>query len=142
MLNRVLTSVDLPRPDSPVVPTLETLASPKCKVTIPLTDNHHVEVEALANALAVPLVGKVGETDVTSELATDDVAEVARRGSCYASQMNTPMRAGGSHCDIPEGAEAMAGLEGAGEAAGEAAEAASEAANHKQCQQGSQLSVC
>lgn len=40
------------------------------------TDNHDVEVESLADTLAVPLVGQVGETDITSELAADHVLHV------------------------------------------------------------------
>lgn len=40
------------------------------------TNNHHIEVETLADTLAVPLVGQVGETDVASQLAADDVLHV------------------------------------------------------------------
>lgn len=41
------------------------------------TDNHDIEVEALADTLAVPLVGQVGETDVASELSANNVSHVA-----------------------------------------------------------------
>jgi len=50
-----------------------------------LTDDHHIEVEALADALAVPLVGQVGEADIACELAADDVLIVGAAsllGSC------------------------------------------------------------
>lgn len=40
------------------------------------TDNHDIEVESLADALAVPLVGQVGETDVAGELAAHHVLHV------------------------------------------------------------------
>ena len=48
-----------------------------------LTDDHDIEVEALADALAVPLVGQVGETDVAGQLPTNDVPVVAQSwGGC------------------------------------------------------------
>lgn len=37
------------------------------------TNDHDVEVETLADALSVPLVGKVGESNVTSQFATNDI---------------------------------------------------------------------
>jgi hypothetical protein len=45
----------------------------------PLTNNHNVEVETLAHTLAVPLVGEVGKSNVTSQLAAHDVLSL--RGS-------------------------------------------------------------
>jgi len=47
-----------------------------------LTNDHNVEVEALAHTLAMPLVGQVGETNVASKLPADDVPHVARRLGC------------------------------------------------------------
>jgi hypothetical protein len=41
-----------------------------------LTNNHDVEVETLADTLAVPLVGQIGETHVAGQLPTDDIAHV------------------------------------------------------------------
>lgn len=38
-----------------------------------LTNNHNVEVEALANTLTVPLVGKVGKANVARQLSADNV---------------------------------------------------------------------
>lgn len=46
------------------------------------TDYHDVEVEALANTLAVPLVGQIGKADVASQLPTNDIAHVTGCGSC------------------------------------------------------------
>ena len=40
------------------------------------TDNHDVEVKSLADTLAVPLVGQVGETDIAGQLAADHVLHV------------------------------------------------------------------
>ena len=42
-----------------------------------LTNDHDVEVEALADALAVPLVGQIGETDVAGQFPSHNVAHVA-----------------------------------------------------------------
>ena len=44
-----------------------------------LTDNHHVEVEALAHTLSVPLVGKVGEANIAGQLSADNVPVVNNR---------------------------------------------------------------
>jgi hypothetical protein len=41
------------------------------------TNDHDVEVEPLADTLAVPLVGKVGKTNVASQLSANDVSHVA-----------------------------------------------------------------
>jgi hypothetical protein len=41
------------------------------------TNDHDVEVEALADALAVPLVGQVGEADVARQFPSHNVAHVA-----------------------------------------------------------------
>lgn len=42
------------------------------------TDNHDVEVESLADTLAVPLVGQVGETNIAGQLAANHVLHVVR----------------------------------------------------------------
>ena len=47
-----------------------------------LTNDHNVEVEALAHTLAMPLVGQVGEPDVASKLPADNVPHVARGLGC------------------------------------------------------------
>ena len=54
------------------------------------TDNHDVEVEALANTLAVPLVWQVGETDVASKLSANNVLDVivGDRQGCDRSLAN------------------------------------------------------
>ena len=47
------------------------------------TDDHYGELETLPDALAVDLVRKVGETDVSHEFLTDDGGdgmEVGRKG--------------------------------------------------------------
>lgn len=70
MLKRVLTRVDLPRPDSPA----KFISSKKINHRVSVhTNNHNVEVETLANTLAMPLVGQVGESNVSSQLAAHDV---------------------------------------------------------------------
>lgn len=73
MLNRVLTRVDFPRPDSPE--TRYQLCSHE-PLSLVHTDNHDIEVETLADTLAVPLVGQIGETNIASELAADDVLHI------------------------------------------------------------------
>lgn len=40
------------------------------------TDNHNIEVESLADTLAVPLVGQVGETNVAGQLAANNVLHI------------------------------------------------------------------
>lgn len=74
VLNRVLTSVDLPRPDSPILLQYRYLISfeqyPKH------TDNHDVEAETFPDTSAVPLVRQVGESNVTCELSADDVLHI------------------------------------------------------------------
>lgn len=45
------------------------------------TNDHDVEVESLANTLAVPLVGQVGETNIASQLPADNVVVLGRSGS-------------------------------------------------------------
>lgn len=74
MLNRVLTSVDLPRPDSPILfqyPYLYLLEQcPKH------TDNHNIEAEPFPDTSAMPLVWQVGKSNVTGELSADDVLHV------------------------------------------------------------------
>jgi hypothetical protein len=81
VLNRVLTKVDFPRPDSPgVIFSARGLSSNQIQIV--LTNDHNVEVEALAHTLAMPLVGQVGETNVASKLPADNVPHVARRLGC------------------------------------------------------------
>lgn len=74
MLNKVFTRVDFPRPDSPNgdISFHNTFSLHSASHT----NNHHIEVEALADTLAVPLVGQVGETDVACQLAADHVLHV------------------------------------------------------------------
>lgn len=84
MLNRVLTRVDFPRPDSPGEHCED---DPYAPVRYVRTDNHHIEVEPLADALAVPLVRQVGETDVAGELAAHDVLHI---GSGLGHSLGVP----------------------------------------------------
>lgn len=83
MLKRVLTRVDLPRPDSPKVQTISQVQS--CRAShwflLSLTNDHYIKVETLANTLAVPLVGQVGKTDIASKLPSDNVSGVLDRRS-------------------------------------------------------------
>lgn len=75
VLKRVLTSVDLPRPDSPK----DMLVQPQQGNSArggKHTDDHNIKVEPLTDALAVPLVGKVGESNITSQFPTDNVLVV------------------------------------------------------------------
>lgn len=51
-------------------------------LSVQLTDNHDIEVEAFTDTLAMPLVGQVGETDVASQLAADHVLHVGGGLSC------------------------------------------------------------
>jgi hypothetical protein len=81
VLKRVLTRVDFPRPDSPENCASALVFSPVHIATL-LTNDHNVEVEALAHTLAMPLVGQVGETDVASKLPANNVPHVARRLGC------------------------------------------------------------
>ena len=41
-----------------------------------LTNNHDVEVEAFADTLAVPLIGKVGESNVSRQLAANNISHI------------------------------------------------------------------
>ena len=50
-----------------------------------LTNNHDIEVEPLANTLAVPLVREIGKADIAGKLAADNIAVVVDygdNGSC------------------------------------------------------------
>lgn len=53
VLKRVLTRVDFPRPDSPLIVSAVSLLI----YLRALTNDHDVEVKALADTLAVPLIG-------------------------------------------------------------------------------------
>ena len=61
---------------------MSALSTPLRHVRSVLTNDHNVEVEALAHTLAMPLVGQVGKTDVASKLPADDVPHVARGLGC------------------------------------------------------------
>lgn len=41
------------------------------------TDHHNIEVETLANTLAVPLVGQIGESNIAGKLAANNVLHIA-----------------------------------------------------------------
>lgn len=82
-MNRVFTSVDFPRPDSPGGRKLGVFL--RRGSARELTDNHNVEVEAFTNALTVPLVRQVREADITSKFAANNVPVVVEHrhnGSC------------------------------------------------------------
>ena len=44
------------------------------------TDNHDVEVESLANTLAVPLVWEIGKSNIAGQLPSDNVLVVIDDG--------------------------------------------------------------
>jgi len=66
VLKRVLISVDLPKPDSPIEDSVKMRG--EWEETRQRTNNHCSELETFADALPVHLVGKVGETNVAHEL--------------------------------------------------------------------------
>lgn len=47
-----------------------------------LTDYHNIEIEALANTFAVPLIRQICETDVACELPPYNVPHIASSLSC------------------------------------------------------------
>lgn len=80
VLKRVLTNVDFPKPDSPEGGQGEDERSGEQRGR---TDDHYGELETLPDTLAVDLVWKVRETDVTHEFLADngvDGMEVVRKG--------------------------------------------------------------
>ena len=48
------------------------------------TDNHNIEVEAFSHTLAMPLVGKVGKSNVAGELSAHDIPGI---GSCLCRNL-------------------------------------------------------
>ena len=73
MLKSVLTKVDLPKPDSPREDQGQGEKSEVANgILMGRTDDHYGELKALPHALAMDLVWKVCETDVTHELLADD----------------------------------------------------------------------
>ena len=76
-MNSVLTKVDLPSPDSPVVFIRDKTIA--LVIRLIRTDYHDIEVEALANALAVPLVWQIRKTNISSELPADNVLHIIGR---------------------------------------------------------------
>lgn len=80
-LKSVLTNVDLPSPDSPATSVRHVSTSIRPYSTDNgviweglVTDDHDIKVEALADRLAVPLVGQIGEPDVAGQLPPHNVA--------------------------------------------------------------------
>ena len=66
-------SVDLPKPDSPgKVESVRLVGNTASRMTTIHTDDHGGELEALAHALPVHLVGKVGKAHVAVELFAND----------------------------------------------------------------------
>lgn len=57
------------------------------------TNNHNIEVESLTDTLSVPLVGQVGETDISGQLPPDDVLAI-----CLGSSLSCQLRVGGLSC--------------------------------------------
>lgn len=84
MLKSVFTRVDLPRPDSPMDNVSNQGFSRGHTTSCPLTNNHDVEVEALSDTLAVPLIWQVGETNVTRQFSANNilVLDDAARSGC------------------------------------------------------------
>lgn len=73
MLKRVLMSVDLPRPDSPMSGVCQNGSGvAKCNMTTRRTDNHGGELETLAHALPMDLVRQVGKANIAVELLAND----------------------------------------------------------------------
>lgn len=79
VLKRVLTRVDFPRPDSPGKVSMKFLASHQVQL---LTNNHDIKIEALANTLAMPLIGQVGKSNVACELPPHNVPHITSSLSC------------------------------------------------------------
>ena len=81
VLKRVLTRVDFPRPDSPIGRSASKIVrglSSRSKHT-----NHHdVEVEAFTDALSMPLIRKICESNVTSKFPAHNVSHVTGGLSC------------------------------------------------------------
>ena len=69
----MFTRVDLPSPDSPAKEVSYYLY--QAIATMPLTNYHDVEVESLAHALAMPLVGQVGEDRKSTRLNSSHSGE-------------------------------------------------------------------
>lgn len=59
---------------------------------IPHTNDHNIEVEALAHTLAVPLVGQVGKADIAGQLSSDNVSVVSDRGRRLAGNCDSVRR--------------------------------------------------
>lgn len=78
MLKRVFTKVDFPRPDSPE----HVRAKANRMEKTGHTNNHNVEVEALADAFAMPLIGQVGKSDIACELSSNDIPHIAGSLGC------------------------------------------------------------
>ena len=47
-----------------------------------LTNNHNVEIEPFADTLAVPLIGQIGEPNVSCELPPNNIPHVTSRLCC------------------------------------------------------------
>lgn len=52
-------------------------------LNLSLTNNHDIEVETLAHTLAMPLVGKVGESDKARQFPANDILGVEGRCRCF-----------------------------------------------------------
>ena len=74
-MKRVLTKVDFPSPDSPII--LSHCCLPILMWT--LTNYHNVEVEPFTDTLAVPLVRQIGEAHVSCELPSNNIPHVTSR---------------------------------------------------------------
>jgi hypothetical protein len=72
VLKSVLIKVDLPKPDSPRKDQRVRRARSERPFLMGRTNDHYGELKALPHALAVDLVWKVRETDVSHELLADD----------------------------------------------------------------------
>ena len=69
VLKRVLTKVDLPKPDSPMKDDEKRPANARMTRR---TNDHYGELEAFSHALTMDLIGKVSETNVSHEFLADD----------------------------------------------------------------------
>ena len=82
VLKRVLTKVDLPKPDSPREDSVRGVVM-EANGRMGRTNDHYSELKALSHTFTVYLVGEVGKTNVAHKFLADDGGGsrcVARKG--------------------------------------------------------------
>lgn len=75
------------------------------------TNNHHIEVETLSHTLTVPLVGEVGESNIASQLSSNNVLVVSsggdrRRDYCVKVRNKAMLQIANEARGLPGGGEA------------------------------------